>query len=298
METFVLGRGNTRVAVIPAAGGRIAQCSFFDGMAWLPILHDAADTPIEERDPLGWGCYAMVPWPNRISGGRMRFEGQHFDLPRNDPAGAIHGLGFAVPWNVDWRTPAAIGMSLALDAAGWPWPAQASQRVDVSDDEVRLSLEIRASGGARFPAGCGWHPWFSRTLGGETDLRVLVDADERLELASVVPTERAVPVDGDYDLRSYTAIGDRRLDDCYRGVRGPIRLRWGAAELTMRLSPNLTYAVVYTPAQAICVEPQTCAIDAFNLDAAGTPAGTAIVDAGRPLSAAISWRWTPGMSSP
>jgi aldose 1-epimerase len=208
------------------------------------------------------------------------------------PNAAIHGLGVGAPWKVDWRTPAAIGMSLSLDAAGWPWPAHAAQRIDVGEDEVHLSMEVRAPTGVRFPAGCGWHPWFRRSLRGADAVRVEINAGERLELVSMRPSGRVLAVEGDYDLRGYPGLGDRRLDDCYAGVRGPLRLRWGTLDLTMHLSSNLTYAVVYTPEHAVCVEPQTCAIDAFNLDADGTPAGTAIVDSGHPLSATVSWRWT------
>lgn len=294
MDIFLIERGKTRVTVVPDAGGRIAQCEIFDGSDWIPLLHEDADTPIEDRDPLSWGCFAMVPWPNRIDNGRLRFEDERYTFPLNDPNGAIHGLGFSAPWKVDWRNPAAIGMSLELDAAGWPWRGHASQRVDVAEDELRLAIEITAPPGVRFPAGCGWHPWFRRTLRANDDVRVRVDADERFELASMTPTGRVLPVDGSYDLRGYPAIGDRRLDDCYVGIRGPIRLAWGSVELAMRLSPNLTYAVVYTPEHAVCVEPQTCAIDAFNLDVFGTPGGTFVVDAGRPLSAAVSWRWSAG----
>jgi aldose 1-epimerase len=123
-------------------------------------------------------------------------------------------------------------------------------------------------------------------------LRARVDAGRRLELRDMAPTGGIVPVEGPHDLREYPEVGDRQLDDCYTGVRGALRLRWGNIELAMRLSPNLTHAVVFTAAHAVCVEPQTCAIDAFNLDARGIAAGTAIVEVGQPLVATTSWRWS------
>jgi aldose 1-epimerase len=292
VESFLLERGNTRVTVVPEAGGRIAQCAIFDGNGWLPLLYDDAGTPMEARDALAWGCYAMVPWPNRIRGGAFAFEGKEFRLSPDSSGHALHGLGVTRPWHVEWRTTAAIGMSLDLQDAGWPWPARVLQRVDVADDEVRLAIDITAPVGVRFPAGCGWHPWFLRTLGEERDARVLVDANEYYELEDMIPTGRILPADGDSDLRAFPMIGARRLDDCYRDLRAPLRLRWGSIELTMRVSPNVKYAVVYTPPHAVCVEPQTCAIDAFNLDARGSVAGTAVVDAGHPLSATSSWRWS------
>jgi aldose 1-epimerase len=267
----------------------------FDGADWLPLLHEPAGVPTEQRDPLSWGCFAMVPWPNRISGGAFRFEGREHRVPSNDPAGALHGLGFAAPWDVDWHTAAAIGMSLELGAVGWPWPARAQQRIDVAESEVRLSVEVHAPAGVRFPAGAGWHPWFRRALrDGDEDVRAKVNANSRLELREMIPTGRAVPVEGVHDLRDCPQIGDRLLDDCYVGAQGPLRIRWSNVELVMRSSPNVTHVVVHTPAHALCVEPQTCAIDAFNLDARGIASGTVIIDSTRSLVATASWRWTAG----
>jgi hypothetical protein len=60
----------------------------------------------------------------------------------------------------------------------------------------------------------------------------------------------------------------------------------------MESSSEVTHAVVYTPEHAVCVEPQTCANDAFNLDARGVEGtGVTIVEPGRPLVATTIWRW-------
>ena len=95
------------------------------------------------------------------------------------------------------------------------------------------------------------------------------------------------------DLRGYPKLGARRIDACYRQPRAPLRIRWGDVELTMRSSPNVTHAVVYTPEHAVCLEPQTCAPDAFNLAAQGVEgAGMVVVDERHPLVATTTWRWT------
>ena len=52
------------------------------------------------------------------------------------------------------------------------------------------------------------------------------------------------------------------------------------------------YAQVYTPPQAICLEPQTCAPDAFNLSGRGIDAGMRVVAPGAPLITATTWRWS------
>jgi hypothetical protein len=57
----------------------------------------------------------------------------------------------------------------------------------------------------------------------------------------------------------------------------------------MEQSPNVTHAVVYTR-RTRCAEPQTCAIDAFNLAAQGIDGtGVAVVGAGSPLVAETAW---------
>ena len=47
-----------------------------------------------------------------------------------------------------------------------------------------------------------------------------------------------------------------------------MKVCWDDIELRMTSSENVRHAIVYTPERAVCVEPQSCAIDAFNLDAA------------------------------
>ena len=98
---------------------------------------------------------------------------------------------------------------------------------------------------------------------------MLVDADRVYETAEMIPTGWIAPATGELDLRGYPALAGRRLDVCYQHTRAALRVRWADIELTMRSSPNVTHAVVYTPARAVCVEPQTCAPDAFNLAAQG-----------------------------
>ncbi len=293
MRIINLQRGRTRLTIMPELGGRIAQIEVFDGATWLPLLCESTNMAPEQRDPLSWGSFAMLPWPNRITAGRFAFEGVTYQLPLSDSSGALHGLGFARQWTVDQTGDDECDLSLDIGTDIWPWRGACCQRFAVLDDGVRQTIEIRAAAGERFPAACGWHPWFRRDVFPGSDVRVKVDAAQRFELAfDRIPNGRLVPVDGEYDLRRYPRLGDRRLDDCYRHPRGPLRISWGGMELTMTSSPNVTHIVIYTPARGVCVEPQTCAIDAFNLEGRGTEAGMVTVDDASPLIATTEWRWS------
>jgi galactose mutarotase-like enzyme len=110
----------------------------------------------------------------------------------------------------------------------------------------------------------------------------------------LVPTGDVVEPVGDADLRSGPLLDQRRLDDFYGGVDGPLEVRWGDLHLTMTSSDNVRHAVVFTEQdRGFCVEPQTCAPDAFNLAARAVEGtGLAVVDPGYPLVATTSWRWS------
>ncbi len=289
MHMLQLQHGRTRVSIAPEAGGRIAQVEIFDGAAWLPMLHDGAALSPNERDPLGWGSYAMAPWPNRIAGGRFSFDSRTYDLPRNADGHALHGLVFDRAWAVERSDERSAVLTIDIGDP-WPWRGHCTQRIEAHDDGLAQTVELSATDEA-FPAGVGWHPWFRRDVRPGADVRLGVDATRRYEAADLIPTGRLLPVEGPFDLRGGPALGERRLDDCYAGAIEPLALSWGDIELTMTSTPNVRHAVVYTPADAVCVEPQTCAVDAFNLASRGIESGVAIVAPGDPLVASTSWRW-------
>jgi aldose 1-epimerase len=294
VEIIELSRGRTRAVVVPEAGGRLHQLSIHDGLRWLPLLRGPSSLSMYLDDPAIGGSYAMAPWPGRIDGGRFLWRGRMYAVPTNAGTHSLHGRAVYLTWRVESRTTSTCRLSLSFDS-GWPWPGRAVHDIALHNDGMTQRLRVEATSGAAFPVGLGWHPWFRRAVGGRSGIRVRVDADRHYELTDMVPTGWLPRVNAEVDLRGYPALGTRRIDACYRRPRGPMRIRWGEIELTMRSSPNVTHAVVYTPKQAVCVEPQTCAPDAFNLAAQGVDgAGMAMVDRRQPLSASTTWRWTIG----
>jgi aldose 1-epimerase len=294
VDIIELSRGRTRAIVLPEAGGRLHQLAIRDGTRWLPLLRSPASPEKHLINPTAGGSYPMVPWPGRIDGGRFLWGGRVHTVPVNNGVDAIHGRGVYLPWSVESQSGSRCRLSCEFDG-GWPFRGRATQQIEVSDRGIRQRIEILAAAGERFPAGIGWHPWFRRNVRPNHGPRVLVDADRVYETAEMIPTGWLMPAKRELDLRRYPGLGARRLDVCYRHPRGALRIRWGDIELTMTNSPNVTHAVVYTPREAICIEPQTCAPDAFNLAAQGVPgAGMAIVDRRHPLVATTAWQWTIG----
>lgn len=287
MRTITLTSDAARMHIAPQEGGRIAQLEARVGDAWLPLLIAPPASPAD-AGAFAWGSFAMLPWPNRIAGAQFSFRGVTYALAANRDGHALHGLGAQRAWTVDEETDRTCVLSLDLGAAGWPLGGTATQRYEATGSGVTMEIELRARDAA-YPAGAGWHPWFRRNVSG-SEARIALDAGSYYELDVMIPTGRVLPVDATRDLRDGPALGDRRLDDCYRDVRSPIVVSWGDVSVEMRRDAGTSHAVVYTPEHAVCVEPQTCAIDAFNLAARGIDAGVRIVAPGRPFVARSEWR--------
>lgn len=282
-----------RAVILPEYGGRLHELFLKRGEAEEPILWGPEDVVEYAERPTRGGCFPMAPWPNRIRGSRFAWGGREWEVPSDGKPNAIHGRVLDHVWEVHSFTSEVVELSCTFDE-GWPWAGSAWQRFELGETWLTMRLEVR-SASERFPAGCGWHPWFRRDAFGAEHVRLTMDAGERYELDAQLPTGTVGRPVGDHDLSGGPEIGSRRLDDCYRGIRRPIEIDWGVAAIRMVTSCQEPHVQVFTPEYALCVEPQTCAPDAFNLAARGVnDVGFAVAEPGAPVSIESRWEWEAG----
>ncbi len=232
----------------------------------------------------------MAPWPNRVAQSRFSFRGTDYTLPENDGPHALHGLAADRPWEVLANTGRACELAISFDER-WPWQGRAWQRIELLQGALRLKLEVR-SAQQPFPAGCGWHPSFRRSALGANDVHVTVPAERVYQRVGHIPTGAVIPAAGGLVLDGSTALGSLAIDDCFTSLRGAPILRWGRRSLTVEFSAAAPHLQVFATPNSICLEPQTCAPDAFNLAANGrSGTGFAIAEPGRPASISSTWRW-------
>ena len=269
----------------PADGGRIVSLVVAGVERILPKARARAREPA-----LYWGCYPMVPWPGRLANGRIATQDGEVRLEPNLPPSAIHGLGFDKSWAIVERSATAVTMRCELRGLGWPFGGRAMQTLRAGDNSLDLELEVGEYTMAG-PAGLGWHPWFTRPP--TADLEVRVDASEVLVLdADGVPTGEVRRVTPYEDLRSGPPLGDRRLDHVYVRSKGPAVVRWPDLELRIEYDESLQTVVVHTPAEGVCVEPQTMWPNAPVLAAAGVrETGLRTLEPGERLRATERWTW-------
>ncbi|MGE0599931.1 MAG: aldose 1-epimerase [Dehalococcoidia bacterium] len=289
--TIELRAPGSRLLVEPRHGGRLHQLYLDVDGAEAPLLFAPEDPREYEQHPLIGGCYPMAPWPNRIREGTFRWGDREYRVPMDVNGEALHGLVFDRQWEVVARVGRIVEMSCEFGGA-WPWEGRAWQRIELGRNFLAIKMEVRA-GREAFPAGCGWHPWFRRTVGGSDDAKVTVPASRRYVLDNLLPTGAMSEVGDDFALDG-RPLGDRSLDDCYTGFeRGAATIEWDRLRLSMTFDCTLPHMQAYTRPDSFCLEPQTCAPDAFNLANHGAVSdGTAVVAPGRPLALSMRWTWS------
>lgn len=160
--TVALTSGTYRAVVDPAQGGAILSADW----------HSPAGLDVAVLEPMSGslapfkaGCFAMVPFANRIADGRFSFEGRDYAVPVNHPAEAvaIHGFGRDNLWRVTERDSATVILEQDFERAENPYRYHARQEISLSDDGLRVSLSVRNDGPRAMPFGIGFHPWFPKT---------------------------------------------------------------------------------------------------------------------------------------
>ena len=275
-----LRSGRASATVDPAGGGRLASLRIGD-RELLVGPPDSTDTTIR------WGCYLMAPWPGRLADGRLRFRGRTWQLRRTHGRHAIHGLVWAVPWEIGGATTSEATLTVGLDRDGWPFGGVVGQTYRL--EPGRLVIEATITAEQAMPAALGWHPWFRRE---SPDPSLRLEAGGTLAASRMIPTGAGAALTRKTDLRAAPNLGRRRLDHTYVGARSPAVLRWPDLELRIEFGAEADTVVVYTPWNAVCVEPMTAWPNALGLeDPAAAVAGRRSLEAGERLASRLVIAW-------
>lgn len=277
-QQLELRHGTSQVTITEVGGGlrdyRVAGAPVLDGY------------PVAAMAGRGRG-QLLLPWPNRIAGGRYTFGGATQQLPVNEVAlgNASHGLTRWSAWNLERIGPAAAQASFVLHAqSGYPFTIGFAVDYRLADDGLTVTMTATNLGGGPAPVGMGAHPYFLVSGAGGAavradDVTLTIPAATRL-----LTDDRLIPVGtqdvtgGPYDFRAERRVGGLILDTCYTGLtRDPdgkarVRLAAGGGEVTVWMDETWPYVQIFTgdtlgPDEArrsIAVEPLTCPANAFN----------------------------------
>ena len=236
----------------------------------------------DELPPHGAG-QVLLPWPNRIDGGKYQFGGRTYQLELSEAArgNAIHGLTRWASWRPAAHTSDEITLThQLLGRPGYPFCVEfsVSYRLNPADG-LQVAVTATNLGKESAPYGTGCHPYL--TTGSP-----LIDACElELPAAQWLPAdERGIPtgppkdVTGSaFDFRGRRPIADSKLDHALTALardeagRAWARLADDRVELGLWVGPGYDWLQVFTGdplepphrRRALAIEPMTCPPNAF-----------------------------------
>jgi len=260
-KLLTLAAGGLQLEISPSIGGAISSFLWVDGERSRPILREC-HSPLEKA--VNAANFPLVPYVNRIRGGRFRFRGREVRIAPNmagDPS-PLHGQGWINPWAVDEASERTARLSFHHEAGEWPWIYDALQSFALDEDRLTITLTCRNLSDDAMPCGLGQHPYFP--CGPATRLDTVVTDVWTID-DHVLPVEK-VRAEGRYDLRKRLVCG-QDLDHGFGGWGG---LAWtGDPDWPYELhlsSPDAEFFQLYSPpAGGIFVaEPVTHANAALN----------------------------------
>ncbi len=263
---LLLRHGAMECVVSPRIGGSIARLTLWEADGPLHLLRPTPGTALDDGSAVDMGCFPLVPFSNRIAGGRFRFDGADIALPLNQPAcpHSIHGHGWERPWAVEAQDESSLRLSYCHTADAWPWSYSATQIITVHPDGLEVRLELVNESGRAMPAGLGLHPYLPKPPG--TRLTAAVRS-VWLGDATLLPRERA-RVPREWEFPAGITMDEVVVDNGFTGWDGRATIDWPrlGRRLTVEADQAFGHLVVYAPkgGDYLCVEPVTHMTDAVN----------------------------------
>lgn len=196
------------------------------------------------------GMALLIPFANRIKGGKYTFEGRTYSLPVNSEGNAIHGFAKDVRWHVDEVDEDRAKLSVTLKNAGYPSELKCEVTYELSQSSIEVSMGITNMGDMDAPLTVGAHPYF--IVKGKWDLDPKVFT--RLELENKIPNGK---------MSEWRVDASASIDDCFL-FDGKVTLtsEWSKVEVE---STNMKYLQIFNGVNdAVALEPMSGAPDAYN----------------------------------
>ena len=293
MPTLRLENRALRADVLPEAGGGLLRFDWLGDGDVVPIFRPG-EVDAALQDPRTLACFPLVPWSNRIGGGRFTFEGRVVEVPltREGEPYPLHGHGWLMPWRVVSQTAASVELAAVVDS-GQPFRYAARLRYTLSASSLHVLLSVRNEG-TPLPFGLGLHPFFPRT----PDVRLQARASAMWQAApDHLPTVlQAPPADADFHkLRPLAAAAD--INHSFEGWDGHAEIVWPDRRLSLSIAADTSRYVLYMPADSdfFCFEPVDHAINAHNLPGLPQDHGLTLLGGGQSMQR--SYQFTVGRSN-
>ena len=276
-EQVELRRGPLRARV-----GQVAAVlrGFWHGSAAL-----TENWPDDVVTPMGAGM-VLMPWPNRVAGGRWSADGaaQQLDLTEPKRGNAIHGLLRNTGYQIEARAEISVTHAATVyPQHGYPFTLDTTVTHALSHTGLTVTHTVTNAGAGTAPFGVGAHPYLRVGDTPVEQLTLTLAARTRAEVDEASIPTRLIPVSGQLGgLPDGVLVGSLGVfDGAFTDLAvtdGRVHHHVTAPDgrgVTLWADEAFGWAQVYTPDDfpgpglpdrrtALAVEPMTCAADALN----------------------------------
>jgi len=251
----------THLSLAPELGASIVNWTVRD--TGHPLLRHADAHALDTGLPGKLGCFALVPWSNRIAEGGFDCPDGWLALTPNsltDPL-PIHGSAWQQAWQVVSRT--ADEVVLQLDSSV-PFAYRARQRFHLSQGKLSIELSVTHLAERAAWHGLGLHPYLPRTANTrlQAPARQVWFCD-----ATKLPTQQgALPAE--WDFQQPKALPQTLVDNGFCEWDGHCLIQQPdlGYELQCQASGS-DYYLLYCPVDLgfFCIEPVSHPVNAHHL---------------------------------
>ncbi len=255
----------------PTCGGTVRQIKLPEDLLYTPESAPGCETEL-------FAGRVLLPFADRISGGRYRWRETDYELPLNDRelGDAIHG--FLYRWEMQVVEHESDRLTVHGDLEGergYPWPLSVTISYRVAPGAFWISVETRNRGVSPAPLTVGWHPYFDFDHRAMLQVRAsrFIEADQALRLTGRRPSVTGTA----FDFREARVIGEDPLDvavgvddsDAY-----PVVIADSRRTVTITPAGLFRRIQLFTPpgSRGIALEPVSAPGEAFNDPALGVTA--------------------------
>jgi aldose 1-epimerase len=247
----------------PECGGTVRQIGLPDELLCDPESDVRCDTEL-------FAGRLLLPFADRIAGGRYRWRGTDYQLPINDRASgdAIHGFLYNQSMAVVERGNDRLTLRCNVDSRpGYPWPLTVTVSYRVTGETFLLSMEVLNRGESYAPLTVGWHPYFDfdRSASLTVCASRYIEADDDLRLTGRRPSVAGTA----FDFRRSRPIGEQDLDVALEldpGAEHAVRIADSSRSVTITPAGIFSRVQLFTPpgGRGIALEPVSAPGEAFN----------------------------------
>ncbi|WP_162606352.1 aldose 1-epimerase family protein [Jiangella asiatica] len=183
---------------------------------------DLVQRPAGDGPPALYASAVLVPWPNRVDGGRWSLHGVEQQLELTEPAAgnAVHGLLAATRYSRTAGDEHAVTLGAPVTPQpGYPFHLDTSVAYVLEPDGVVVRHTIVNRGAHPAPVAIGTHPYLRVGTAPVAELTVTVPAARAIELDERYMPTGTVDVAGTvHDLSDGVLVGPGGRHGCWTGL--------------------------------------------------------------------------------